>query len=467
MAGEYIARAVLAFYDGLITLLVWLLLVPIEGAAVLFGRSTRARLSARLGRPPRALSGPGARHCADGGRLIVVHAVSVGEMAAAAALVRRWTDRHPEDRLLLTAGHRDGLAAGERLAAEVPAVVAVVPLPWDRRRAMHHWLGALAPDLVVGIENEIWPGLYRGCQSHRIPLVVASARIYAADLKRYRMLPGFFRGVLAAVDWVGAQSAVERRRWCEIGVPPERVEVVGNLKYDTAAPGAPGSAEPCAWHSPGALRIFAASTHPGEESWLLRALAELPARSGRPQLVLAPRNPRRAAAIARAARRAGFAAKLLQECEPALLPGEAPPRVIVVDRLGWLPRAIAAADLVVLGGTFVRRGGHNPLEAARAGRALVVGPYVENFTEVMTDLRQRGALREVARPRGLAAAWVDLLGDPDERRRLGTRAAAAVTAGSCVERYVDKLEALLATHAGQRNVSRSTTASPALSRRSS
>ena len=443
MAGEYIARAVFLLYDGLVALSVWLFLVPLELAAVVAGRSTLARLAARLGRPPRWFARPVTGPSGNIGRVLVVHAVSVGEMAAAAALVRHWARRHPADRLVLTAGNRDGLAAGERLAAEIPAVVAVVPLPWDRRRALRRWLEALAPDLVVVLENEIWPRLFLGCAELGIALAVASARIYPRDVALYRLLPAFFRRVLAAPDWVGAQSAGERARWLAIGGSPERVEVVGNLKYDTAAPTLAGPGPPMPWAPAGVLRIVAASTHPGEESLLLRALAKLPADAGEPLLVLAPRHPRRAGGIVRAARRAGFVAETLADCEREEAPGRPPARVLVVDRLGWLPSAIAAADIVVVGGTFARHGGHNPLEAARAGRALLVGPHVENFADVIAHLRAHEGLREVATASALPAALAGLLEDTAERRRLGARAAVAAAEGGCVERYAGRLEALL------------------------
>ncbi len=423
----------LLLYDGLVTLAVWLLLVPLELAAVALGRSTLGRLVARLGRPPRSRP--------SSGRLLVVHAVSVGEMAAAAALIRHWAERHPEDRLVLTAGNRDGLAAGERLAAEVPAVVAVTPLPWDRRRALRRWLQALAPDLLVLVESEIWPRLYLGCRELGIPLAVASARIYPGDVARYRLLPAFFREVLAATDWIGTQSGPERTRWIAIGAPSERIEVAGNLKYDTLVPVPSGSAP---GKSLGAVWVVAASTHPGEERWLLRALAGLPADVGAPQLVLAPRRPRRARALVRAARRAGFRAETLTEMERGAGPGAEPARVIVVDRFGWLPAAIAVADVVVVGGTLGRHGGHNPLEAARAGRALIVGPHCENFADVIAHLRARGALRELVEPADLTAALAALLRDPEERERLGARAVATVAEGSCVERYARQLEATLA-----------------------
>ena len=179
----------------------------------------------------------------------------------------------------------------------------------------------------------------------------------------------------------------------------------------------------------------------------MRALANLPADAGAPQLVLAPRHPRRAAAIVRAARRAGFVTQTLSESERAGGNGgcsEAPARVLVVDRFGWLPAAVATADIVVIGGTFARHGGHNPLEAARAGRALLVGPHVENFAEVMARLRAQGGLREVAAASALPAALADLLRDPGGAPAAGRLRGRRDGVGSCVELYAERLEALLA-----------------------
>ncbi len=424
----------LPLYDSFVALAVWLALVPVELAAIVLGRSTLARLAGRLGRPPRL--------AARGRRLVVMHAVSVGEMAAAGALLRAWRERHPEDRILLTAGSRDGLAAGERLAAADPTIVAVVPLPWDRRRAVRRWLRALAPDLVVVIETEIWPRLFLTSRELGIPLALASARVYPRDVRRYRRLPGFFRSVLAAPRWLGVQSPSERTRFAAIGAPAERVEVAGNLKFDAV----PAPATGALLAANGRQRIVAASTHRGEERRLLAALARLPGELGEPQLVLAPRHPRRARALVRMARRRGLPALTLAAAERAQAAGGAAPRVVVVDRLGWLPAALASADVVVLGGTLVAHGGHNPLEAARAGRALVVGPHVEHCADLIAHLRAHAAVHTLEHADDLAPALAALLADPLARRRLGERAAAAVAEGRCAERYVERLERMLATH---------------------
>jgi 3-deoxy-D-manno-octulosonic-acid transferase len=416
----------LHLYDGLVELAVWLLLAPLELLAAARGHSTPSRLLARLGRPPR---------CADRGeRLILVHAVSVGEMAAAAALVRRWSRRHPRDRLLLTAGHRDGLAAAERLAAEVRSVVAVAPLPWDRRGAMRRWLRTVAPDLVVVIETEIWPRLFLTCREIGVPLALVSARVYPRDLPRYRRLRFFLRPVLATPVWIGVQSPAERERFLRIGAPPARLEVVGNLKYDAAAERAAAPAR-----APGAPVLVGASTHPGEESLLLAAANAL-REMGRPvHLVLAPRHPRRSRRLVRQARREGFAALTLTEAET----NSSSAQVLVVDRLGALAGLLAGADIVVLGGTLVPVGGQTPLEAAAAGRAIVAGPHSDHFAAVMADLRRRGGLREIASPDELLPVLVELLARSEDRERLGARAAEAITAGSCADRYCERLEALV------------------------
>jgi 3-deoxy-D-manno-octulosonic-acid transferase len=415
------ALLLIRLYDGLVALAVWLLLAPREWLA-------GASLRERLGRPPLLRE--------RGERLILLHGVSVGEQRAVAALARRWARRHPRDRLVLTAGNRDGLAAAESLAASLPSVAAVTPLPWDRRRAIDRWLRALAPDLVVVVETEIWPRLFLACRALGIPLALASARVYPRDVPRYRWLPTFFRAVLAAPAWIGARSADDARRLVAIGACAGRVEVAGDLKYDARPVLVPVIRALDALAAP---IVVGASTHRGEESRLIEAARNL--RSlGRPvRLVLAPRHPHRAKAVVRQARRAGMTAVSLAELER----GDGPPEVVVVDRLGVLSDFLSRADLVVLGGTLVPIGGHNPLEAAAAGRAVIAGPHVDHFAETIADLGRRGALRSLAAGAELLPTLVALLDRDEERRRMGERAAAAVAAGSCVDRYCERLEELL------------------------
>lgn len=337
-------------------------------------------------------------------RPFLLHAVSVGEVRAARAFVDALAARRPEARVVLTTGNRDGRDAAERVRARSAAVEAVSYLPWDRPRAVERWLAALAPACVAVVETEIWPGLFLGAQRLGIPLFVVNARLPEREAKRYRLLRGFFRPVLEAVTGIAAQTPADLDRFVSLGARPERTVVLGNLKFDAADPSA--SAEKP--HT--APTLVAGSTHAPEERWLLAAFTSL--RRSRPdlKLVLAPRHPHRAGAIAEEARRLGFDASA----------------VCVVDRFGVLPGLYAGAAAAFIGGSLVPRGGQSPIEPAAAGIPIVMGPSDSSFREISRRLEEAGALLRIAPgaepSSALACAFERLLADEDARVERGRKA---------------------------------------------
>lgn len=396
-------------------LAVWLVLVPVQLARVALGRSSLAELAERLGLT--ALDRP----------RLLVHAVSVGEVAAAGALLSELA-RHGTFPSLLTCGNRDGHRAAARLRGQ-GAADRVAFLPWDRPRAMRRWLARLSPGAVVVIETELWPGLFRACRERSIPLLLVSARLYPADVRRYRRARAFFADVLSAPLWIGVQDAAQREAFLAIGAPPERVEVMGNLKLDVR----PEAGElPAPWAARlgrGPL-LVAGSTHPGEEGLLLNAFRSLRREHPALRLVLAPRHVGRGAAVTRLARRAGHAVARLTEAASAGTAWD----ILVLDEIGSLPAFYALADIAFVGGSLVRRGGQNPLEPAAAGKATVMGPRVEHFQSLVDSLDTAGGIVRLAGPEELEPALSRLLGDEAERARLGERARRFCQAGGGVAR---------------------------------
>jgi 3-deoxy-D-manno-octulosonic-acid transferase len=402
-------------------------LLPFELLEIARGRSGRALLRSRLGNAPALPAVPAP------GRRILIHAVSTGEMSAAGALARGWTERFPEDRIVLAAGNAEGLAAGGRLAAEIAAIDAVLPLPWDRRRALRHWLRAIAPALVAIVETEIWPGLFRATAELGIPLALASARVYPRDVRRYRLALPFFRRTLSIPAWIGAQSEGERSRLLAIGAPAERLEVAGDLKLAALAP-RPRSALPA--KAPDEIWCAGASTHPREESLLLDAFAAVRPRFAKLRLLLAPRHVRRAPQIAALARRRGFAVASLEDA------GDRAWDVLVVDRMGLLAALLERSEIAVLGGTIAARRGQSPIEAARAGCAIVCGPHADHIEERVESWERRRAIARLTAADDLAPVLERLLADEAGRRRMGEAAASAVREEDPLALYVERLDAL-------------------------
>lgn len=411
-------RAAWTAYRALSSLAVRVVLEPVWRL-----RRRSSELEERLGRGTPPLRAPGPR--------IVVHAVSVGEVAVAHALLHELGRAAPEARFLLTSGTRDGRRAAERLSEGSrerlePSVEGVAYLPWDRPRVVEDWVARLAPSAVVVVETEIWPGLFRACRELGVPLAVVNGRFSPGDVGRYRLARRFFADVLSGASWIGVQSDEEREGFLSIGAPADRVEVTGNLKFDVPT----GAQELPAWWTKGRPEgplVVAGSTHAPEERWLLGALRALSAKIPSVRLVLAPRDTRRARSIAAEAGRRGFRAALSSSRSGASRD------VLVLDEMGILAPLYGEADAVFVGGSLVPKGGQNPLEAAARGRAVVVGPHVESFRDVVRLLEEAGGLVRLAGGSDpaseLAAVLGNFLTDRELARRAGEAARAVVRGG--------------------------------------
>jgi 3-deoxy-D-manno-octulosonic-acid transferase len=407
-------------YDVLVNLAVALFLVPRELALRLAGRARSADLRERLGRGTRS---------GFGSPLVVIHAVSVGEMAAAGALIPELARRLPGVSVLLTTGNRDGRVVADRLRERYPAIRAVSLLPWDRRRAICAWLKRLAPDFVIVVETEIWPNLYRECGERSVPLVIVNGRMPEREARRYGLARRFFRQVLSRVRWIDAQTEADRQRFLEIGADPTRVRTSGNLKFDAAADGE----ESGTGNSTDRL-LVAGSTHPSEEEVLLSCLGSLRRRHPSLRLALAPRQVGRARSIAALARRKGFRTAFESECTDEW-------DVLIVDRIGRLASQYARAEMAVIGGTLADRGGHNPLEACARNCVILAGPSRRSFAEIFDGLEMAGAIVSASGVEPLASAIDELLTDPQRRRVLARRSyefwcAGRGVAAACAERIV-------------------------------
>jgi 3-deoxy-D-manno-octulosonic-acid transferase len=413
-------------------LLTWLALpfaVATEAWKSLRNPESRGRLAQRLGYV-KALPRPGC---------LWVHAVSVGEVQAAASLVQALRARHVELPVVLSTVTPTGAQRARTLFGDA---VRHCYLPFDTPGAMRRFLDRVQPRLAVMLETEIWPVLYRELRRRRVPLVMASARLSARSVDRYRRAGSLIRETLADGVVIGAQSATDAERFRAIGAPPDRIHVTGNVKLDLQIPQAAIDAgrEFRRRLGPNRPVWIAGSTHEGEEDAALAAHAAAQVRHPEALLIIVPRHPQRFDAVRAELRRRGVRfAQRSSGGEPA-----AADEVFLLDTLGELQAFYAAADVAFVGGTLVPVGGHNLLEPAVLGLPVLAGPHTHNAAEIAQLLADSGALTIVRSGEELAQAVSSYLDDPARAAEAGGRGRAAVEQSrGAVDRLVAMIEPLL------------------------
>ena len=361
----------------------------------------RAGLGQRLGRVPAALRG------AVAGRQVVwVHAVSVGEVLAAtrlvaelqAALVAKWGD---EWSIVVSTT----TATGQALARERFGAGRVFFYPLDFAWAVRAYLRALEPKLLVLMESELWPRMLVECGRAGIPVAVVNARVSDKSFGRGVRVKAVWGRVLRRVDLFLAQSEEDARRLVGMGARADGVRAIGNLKYDVRAPKASRVAELIKEAAAGRAIVVAGSTvggtrdgDPNEEGWLTTVWQGMDVEA---LLVLAPRHPERFQRVWEDAAREFAtvrATELLAGEEGTQFsyqvrePADRRPEIVVLDTIGDLAAVYGLADLAFVGGSLIKRGGHNPLEPAQFGVPIVMGPSFENFRDIVARMQAADAI---------------------------------------------------------------------------
>jgi 3-deoxy-D-manno-octulosonic-acid transferase len=387
--------------------------VPLALAAILW-RGVRDRqywqgLGERLGFGA-ALSTPS----------IWLHAVSLGEMSAAAPLARALQLRYPQIPLVVTTATPAGRA---RAAALFDGSADIRFLPYDTPGAVRRFLKRIRPLTAIIMETELWPNLLRECERSAVPVLLANARLSAKSVSRYRRFAAVFAGVFSKNLIVAAQSAGDAERFRSIGAAAEQTVVVGNVKFDVDVDDSIAQAGKAARlaYAGGRPVWIAGSTHAGEEEQMLDAHALLLESIPDAVLLLVPRHKDRFAGVAELLARRGVKfgrrSRMQSGAEAPRLPSDAP--VLFVDTVGELATLYASADVAFVGGSLVAVGGHNLLEPAALGLPVLTGPSYFNGREIAQLLLTRGAALEVKNTPDLAAVLQRLLAAPGMREPIG------------------------------------------------
>ncbi|MHB1157840.1 MAG: 3-deoxy-D-manno-octulosonic acid transferase [Phycisphaerales bacterium] len=374
-------------------------------------------------------------------RIVLIHAVSVGEVNAARLLVQRLHERHADRiRIVISATTDTGIARARQLYSNGQADV--VRYPFDLSGAVRRFLDAVKPDAVALMELEIWPNFAAECERRDIPLAVINGRLSERSFRGYRRFRPFVRPMFASLTAAAVQDAAYAERFAAMGTPADRVTVTGTMKWDTAAlvDGVPGSDALAAAMDIDRAKplIVCGSTGPGEESLFVQHIVDAFPQA---QVIMAPRKPERfdeaANAMGRPVRRT--------QCPDGAVRQPDGRRVFLLDTMGELRKAYTLADVVVVGRSFCPLFGSDMMEPIALGKPVVIGPNTGDFADTMNQLLAGDGIIQVADGPALTQAVGRLLADSARAAQLAENGRNVIRQNQgATDRHVQLIETLLA-----------------------
>ncbi len=346
-----------------------------------------------------------------------IHAVSVGELFVALRFIEEYRKEHPEARFVLSTNTSTGHTLAEQ---KLDSRDVLIYFPVDLPVVMNRVFNIINPLKLILVECEFWPNLVRQAYKRGIPVALINGRISDSSFKGYMRLRPFTRRLLAMIDPVCMQGRQDADRIVAMGARPETVKTLGTAKYDLPPPAVDADLKARAVLQKlsvpeNALILLGGSTWPGEEEALCKIYKNLREKHPELFLVLVPRHAERRDEVVKAIERQGFTCSLRTR-------GASKADVLVVDTTGELMSFYAVADVVFVGKSLCEHGGQNPIEPALFGKAIVVGPNMENFPSIMDDFFAAKALRQVADFQTLEKTIEELLVNPSIRTQLGEAA---------------------------------------------
>ncbi|HYL91972.1 MAG TPA: 3-deoxy-D-manno-octulosonic acid transferase [Alphaproteobacteria bacterium] len=395
---------------SLLLALALLVSLPWWALQVLLRRKYRAGLAERLGFVPDRIAQTGGKGS------IWIHAVSVGEVLAVGGLVQGLQKQYPDHPVFLSTT----TATGQRLARERFGQEQVFYFPLDFSFAIRPYLERIRPALLVIAETEFWPNLLRRAKGAGAAVAIVNARISDRSFPRYRRFRRFFSRVLSPIDLFLTQTREDADRLLAIGCPVGHVQVSGNLKFDIVPSGRSKLVEDLRrvkGSSSSFPVVVCGSTTEGEEELLLDAFQQIRQQWPSAIMIVAPRHPERFDKVVGLVAARGLPLIRRSRWDGSPVSG----CVFLLDTLGELASVYALADLAFVGGSLFPVGGHNILEPAQHGVAVMTGPHTENFREIINIFAAGGGLKAVT-SQDLTRQIMDLLRDEAARKHIGDQA---------------------------------------------
>src|SRR6266542_37565 len=388
----------------------------------------------------------------NGDPVVWIHCVSVGETQAARPLVRAVKARYPNHLIAISTI----TLTGQNLAREIfrHDAARVFYFPFDWRWVVRRTLKAINPDAVLLVETELWPAFLRECKRQQIPVAIVNGRLSEQSFRRYRLIRRFMKRVLSSISLGLMQTGADAERFRTLGMDPARTVVSGNLKFDAGTlPPTDALTEEFRERfklGDGSPMILAASTHNPEEVIILNSLRQVSSRCElKPRLMIAPRHPERFAEVADLLKASGL--RWSRRTAPSH-PTDRQAEVILLDSIGELHSVYSLASIVFVGGSIAKSGGHNILEPAAVGAAIVTGAHTRNFDAIVKAFVKESAIIQLpSLPDSelqieLKHVFTQLLSDSLRRQELGQRAKTLVEENlGATERTLTLLDTIISS----------------------
>ena len=420
----------------------WILQIPLLIYRLVFEEGFYDRLKQSAGIMPTPTLQQIAYHNA-----IWVHAASVGEVVAASPIVRELKKKYPHEMVVVSVV----TATGHRMARRIiPEADGHIFFPFDLPVITERIVDIINPKAIVLIETELWPNFLRLAWKKKIPVMMMNGRISGRSMKRYSLVNGFTSRMLLQITKFCMQSQIDKKRIISMGALPERVTITGNTKYDqTYAEVTEEERQKLAkefrFDGKGPI-IVAGSTHGGEEEILLSVFKEILKDYKDARLLLAVREITRAPSVRVMIKNMGFSVIRRSKMGTDEDDGN-PTQVVILDTIGELGRLYSLADVVFVGGSFVKVGGHNILEPAAHGKPVIVGPHMFNFQEIFELLSSEGVCLMAKDEKKLLSIFKGLLGNPAKKEAMGKAALKVVRNNQgATERNIEAFEELVKSY---------------------
>lgn len=350
---------------------------------------------------------------------IWIHAVSVGEVQAAAPLINQLLKKYPLHSFVVTTVTPTG---EQRVRELFGKKVTHFYLPYDLPGSVRRFLDVIDPEVAIIVETELWPNLFHQLGKRQVPVVVANARMSERSYLRYKRFSSFTRSILENVTLVAAQGEADAERFYNLSSKDRAgsklpIVTTGSLKFDLKLPASLYEHAEVLRYKFGMHRPIwiAASTHEGEDEQVLAAFSQVIEKLPNSLLILVPRHPERSSRVASLCKKAGYQCVRRSKTEQV----EDSVQVYIGDTLGEMSLLYAISDVAFVGGSLVKTGGHNILEPAALGIPVITGPHTFNFAEITKMMLKVNAAEQIRSSEQLAKVVLSYLRDANLRHNVG------------------------------------------------